>query len=64
MKGSFIFILAQSQTKPVPISKESNGLFAAGISSLIIGLISIIFSVSFFVICRKCVHFEVKMQFL
>ena len=52
--------LAQSQT----ISKDSNGLLAAGISSLIIGLISIIFSVSFTVICRKCVHFQVKNLFL
>ena len=49
-----IFILAQVQKNPAPAIQESNVLFIAGISSLITGLLAIVFVIAFVVICRKC----------
>jgi hypothetical protein len=49
----FIFTLAQVQRNPASASQESNVLFTAGISSLIISVLAIIFVIAF-VICRNC----------
>jgi hypothetical protein len=51
---TFIFVLAQVQKNPASVSQESNALFTAGISSLIIGLLAIVLAIVFVVICRKC----------
>ena len=50
----FIFTLAQVQKNPASASQESNALFTAGISSLIISVLAIVFVIAFVVICRKC----------
>ena len=49
-----IFTLAQVQENPAAASQESNVLFTAGISSLIISVLAIVFVIAFVVICRKC----------
>jgi hypothetical protein len=50
----FIFTLAQVQQNPASASQESNALFTAGISSLIISVLAIVFVIAFVVISRKC----------
>ena len=50
----FIFTLAQVQKHPASASQENNALFTAGISSLIISVLAIVFVIAFVVICRKC----------
>ena len=47
----FIFTLAQVQQNP---ASASNALFTAGISSLIISVLAIVFVIAFVVISRKC----------
>ena len=47
----FIFTLAQVQNNP---ASASNALFTAGISSLIISVLAIVFVIAFVVISRKC----------
>ena len=49
-----IFTLAQVQKNPASASQQSNVLFTAGISSLIISVLAIVFVIAFAVICRKC----------
>jgi hypothetical protein len=50
----FIFTLAQVQKNPASASQESNALFTAGISSLIISVLAIVFVIVFVLFCRKC----------
>ena len=50
----FIFTLAQVQKNTASASQMSNALFTAGISSLIISVLAIVFVIAFVVICRKC----------
>ena len=47
------FFSGQTQTNPVTNSQDNNGLFVAGISSLVIALITTIFVISLLVFCRK-----------
>ena len=47
------FFSGQTQTNPVTTSQANNGLFVAGISSLVIALITTIFVISLLVFCRK-----------
>ena len=49
-----IFTLAQVQKNPASAIQESNALFIAGISSLIISVLAIVFVIAFAGICRKC----------
>ena len=48
-----IIFLGQTKTNTVTNSQDNNGLFVAGISSLVIALITICFAVSLLVFCRK-----------
>jgi hypothetical protein len=47
------FFSGQTQTNTVTANQDNNGLFVAGISSLVIALITIIFAVSVLVYFRK-----------
>ena len=49
-----IFTLAQVKKNPASTSQESNALFTAGISSLIISVMAIVFVIVFVLFCRKC----------
>ena len=50
----FIFTLAQVQNNSASVNQESNALFIAGISSLIISALAIVFVIVFVLFCRKC----------